>query len=160
VSDSLDPIEVEPIEVVVERREVALEDVGFYERREEGFGEFIDLETIQRRGPTEMTDLFTSLPGAQMTFPDPNNPLERAIVFRGGRMGRGLRTGGADHCYPSVVMDGTVVHRGGESPAYIDYLIDPRDVAGIEAFPSSMGVPVQYGGLDAACGVLVIWTRK
>jgi hypothetical protein len=156
---SLDPIEVEPIEVVVERREVELEDVGFYERREEGFGEFIDLEIIQRRAPAQLTDLFTGVPGV-LLVPDPFNPLERSVVMRGGRLGRGLQTGGADHCYPSVVVDGTVIHRGGADPARIDHLLEPQAVAGIEVFPSSVGVPVQYGGLDAACGVLVIWTRR
>jgi len=156
---ALDPIEMEPIEVVVERREIALEDAGFYDRRDEGFGEFIDLEIIERRAPAVMTDLFTAIPGVSLVA-DPYNPLERSVLMRGGRLGGGLRTGGADHCYPSVVMDGIVIHRGGSTPAQIDHLIRPGAVAGIEVFQSSVGVPVQYGGLDAACGVLVIWTRR
>jgi hypothetical protein len=156
---ALDPIEMEPIDVVVERREIALEDVGFYQRREDGFGEFIDLEIIERRAPTVMTDLFTPIAGVTLVQ-DPYNPLERSVVMRGGRLGGGLRTGGADHCYPSVVMDGIVIHRGGSEPAQIDRLIRPVAIAGVEVYQSSVGVPVQYGGLDSACGVLVIWTRR
>jgi hypothetical protein len=156
---ALDPIEVDPIEVVVERRELILEDVGFYRRADEGFGEFIDLADIEALRPTEVTDLFTRVPGA-ILVPDPYNPLQRSVVLRGGRMGRLLASGGADHCYPYVVVDGNIVHRGGDTPAQIDFLVDPVQVAGIEVFPSSMGVPIQYGGLDAACGVIVIWTRR
>ena len=62
--------------------------------------------------------------------------------------------------YATLIVDGNIVHRGGGTPAQIDFLVDPVQVAGIEVFPSSMGVPIQYGGLDAACGVIVIWTRR
>jgi hypothetical protein len=154
---ALDPIEVDPIEVVVERRELILEDVGFYRREDEGFGEFIDLADIEAQRPTEVTDLFNRIPGA-ILVPDPFNPLQRSGVLRGGRMDNVLR--GGEHCYPYVVVDGNIVHRGGDTPAQIDFLVDPVQVAGIEVFPSSMGVPIQYGGLDAACGVIVIWTRR
>lgn len=156
---TVDPLEVEPIEVIVERRELELENVGFYQRRDQGFGRFIDLETIQRRRPSEMTDLFTGISGATLV-PDPSNPLAQAVVLRGGRLGRGLLSGGAEDCYPLVVLDGLIVHRGGDFPAQIDRLIDPTEVAGIEIFPSSVGVPVQYAGVDAACGVIVIWSRR
>jgi len=154
---AVDPIEVEPLEVVVERREMILEDVGFYRRQERGYGEFIDLADIEAQRPTEMTDLFTRLPGA-ILVPDPYNPLQRSVVLRGGRMDNVLS--GGEHCYPYVVVDGNIVHRGGDSPAQIDFLVEPSQVAGVEVFPSSLGVPIQYGGLDAACGVIVIWTRR
>jgi hypothetical protein len=156
---AVDPVEVDPIEVIVERRELILEDVGFYQRREDSFGEFIDLEFIERRAPREMTDLFTSFPGVTLV-PNPNNPLERSVVLRGGRLGRGGLTGGSDDCYPSVVLDGLVAHRGGSSPAMIDYLVQTSAVAGVEIYPSSIGVPVEYSGVDSACGVIVIWTRR
>ena len=156
---AVDPIDMGPIDVTVERRELILEDVGFYERRQEGFGEFIDLQAIEERRPSEMTDLFTRVPGA-LLVPDPGNPLERSVVLRGGRLGGGARTGGGDHCYPQVVLDGIVVHRGGDAPARIDQFVDPTAVAGVEIFPSSVGVPAQYGGIDAACGVIVLWTRR
>lgn len=154
---AVDPIEVDPIEVVVERRELILEDVGFYRREDRGYGEFIDLADIEAQRPTEVTDLFTRIPGA-ILVPDPYNPLQRSVVLRGGRMDNVLS--GGEHCYPYVVVDGNIVHRGGDAPAQIDYLVEPSQVAGIEVYPSSLGVPIQYGGLDAACGVVVIWTRR
>jgi len=154
---SLDPLDIEPIEVVVEPREMILEDVGFYQRRTDGFGKFIDRAVIEARNPYEMTDLFVGINGVFLVQ-DPYSGMEQNIVLRGGRLGRGLRGGG--HCYPQVVVDGLIVHRGGEFPAHIDQLVDTDAVAGIEIFPSSIGVPTQYGGVDAACGVIVIWTRR
>ena len=75
-------------------------------------------------------------------------------------MGRGTLGGGAGDCYPFVVLDGQVIHRGGEFPANIDRIIDPESVAGVEIFPSAIGVPIQFAGVDASCGVIMFWTRR
>lgn len=156
---AVDPIEMDPIEVTVEPRELFLEDIGFYERRDRGFGEFVDLFVIESRGPQRMTDVFTGLPGVQVV-PNQFEPLERSVVLRGGRMGMGARTGGNEHCYPLVAIDGLVVHRGGFEPAGIDRLVDPQALLGVEVYPSSVGVPIQLAGVDAACGVIMLWTRR
>jgi len=151
-----DPIEIEPIEVTVERRELALQREGFYDRREEGFGQFIDLEAIERRRPEVVTDLFTGLPGVGIVS-SPYNALERTVLLRGGRNSNFVGDG---NCYPMVVIDGLVVHRGGAEPAVIDNLVDPRSIAGIEVYPSQTGVPIQFSGIDAACGAVLVWTRR
>lgn len=151
-----DPIEIEPIEVTVERRELSLQREGFYDRREEGLGQFIDLEIIERRRPEVLTDLFTGLPGVGLVS-SPYNPLERHVLLRGGRSST---LSGDGSCYPMVVIDGLVVHRGGGEPAVIDNLVDPQAVAGIEVYPSQAGVPIQFSGADAACGVVMVWTRR
>ena len=36
-------------------------------------------------------------------------------------------------------------------------LISPADIGAIEAYPGSAGAPMPY---DAACGVIVIWTKR
>ena len=149
---SLDPLDIEPIEVIVEPRELILEDVGFYQRRNDGFGEFIDRAVIEVRGPHKLTDLFTGLPGVRLS-PDASNPLEQVVVLRGGRLGGGV-------CLPKVVLDGLVVPPLPGAPVVIDRLVNPDGVAGIEIFPSSAGVPIKYAGADAACGVILIWTRR
>ena len=158
VSLSADPVQLDPIEVTVERREVVLQGVGFYRRQEEGFGDFIDRQEIERRGPAEMTDLFSRLPGVEM-FSDPQNPLERYIVLRGGRQSS-FSSGSYGRCFPRVLLDGVVVNPGGNQPAMLDQLIDPEAVVGVEVFQSSTGVPAQYGGTGASCGVIVLWTRR
>lgn len=158
ISLSPDPVQLDPIEVTVERREYALQETGFYNRADEGFGEFIDREAIEMQRPAEMSDIFTRLPGVEI-FADPENPLERYIVLRGGRQSS-LVAGSYQRCFPKVVLDGLVMNQGGDEPAMLDRIIDPGAVAGVEVFPSSSGVPVQYAGGGASCGVILIWTRR
>lgn len=158
VSLSPDPVELNPIEVSVERREFALQDAGYYNRMEEGFGEFIDRAEIESRGPVEMSDIFSRLPGVEL-YADPDNPLERYVVLRGGRQASFL-AGPYGRCFPRVVLDGLVINSGGDEPAALDRMLDPAAVAGVEVFPTSAGVPAQYGGVRSSCGVILIWTRR
>ena len=150
VSLSPSPVELNPIEVSVERRELALQDIGYYNREAEGFGEFIDRETIEQRAPVQMSDLFRRIVGAEVRS-GADGPFQRFVILRGGR---------SEGCFPRVLLDGIVVHPGGDEAAAIDDLIDPEAVSGIEVYPSSTGVPMQYSGTDASCGVILIWTRR
>ncbi len=150
VSLSVDPVQMDPIEVSVERREIGLQEVGFYTRANEGFGEFIDREQIEQRAPSQLSDLFTRLPGVD-TRTDPGNPFEKHIMLRGGR---------SDGCFPRVILDGVVVGRGGDEPAMLDRMLEPSTVAGVEVYPTQSGVPAQYGGTGASCGLIIIWTRR
>ncbi len=147
---SADPVRLDPIEVTVERRETALQGVGFYRRVSDGFGEFIDREAIEQRAPAQMTDLFRRVVGADVRS-GADGPFRRFVMLRAGR---------AEDCFPRVLLDGIVVHPGGDEPAAIDDLIDPEAVSGIEVYPSSTGLPMQYSGTDASCGVILIWTRR
>jgi hypothetical protein len=65
-------------------------------------------------------------------------------------------------CWPAVWLDGQLVHPGRaggrDDPAYIDQLVHPVEIAGIEIYNSPASHPVQYN-LYGACGVIVIWTR-
>ncbi len=158
VSLSPDPVELNPIEVTVERREFALQDVGYYTRQAEGFGNFIDREEIEARRPAEMSDVFSRLPGVEL-FADPDNALEKYIVLRGGRQS-GFSSGPYGRCFPRVVLDGLVINRGGDEPAMLDRMLDPAAIAGVEVFPTAAGVPAQYGGIGSSCGVILIWTRR
>ena len=158
LSLSPDPVQLDPIEVTVERREIALQDAGYYNRLEEGFGEFIDRAEIENRGPQEMSDVFSRLPGVEL-FADPDNPLEKYVVLRGGRQAS-FSAGPYGRCFPRVVLDGLVINRGGDEPAQLDRMLDPAAIAGVEVFSTASGVPAQYGGVGSSCGVILIWTRR
>ena len=149
---SVDPVQLDPIEVTVERREVALQKTGFYERQAEGFGEFIDREAIETRGPSEMSDMFQGIPGVFVQA----DGFDEKIVLRSGRIGDVE----GNTCYPRVYLDDILVHQGGDEPALIDNLLTPGVVAGVEIYPSSAGMPVQYISGRAGCGVILIWTRR
>ena len=149
---SVDPVRLDPIEVSVERREVALQKTGFYERQREGFGEFIDREAIERRAPSEMSDMFQGIPGVFVQA----NGFDESIVLRSGRIGDAE----GNTCYPRVYLDDILIHHGGDEPAMIDNLLTPGVVAGVEIYPSTAGMPAQYISGSAGCGVILIWTRR
>ena len=158
LSLSPNPLQLDPIVVTVERREIALQDAGYYNRLEEGFGEFIDRAEIENRAPQEMSDVFSRIPGVEL-LADPDNPLEKYVVLRGGRQAS-FSSGPYGRCFPRVVLDGLVINRGGDEPAYLDRMLDPAAIAGVEVFSTASGVPAQYGGVGSSCGVILIWTRR
>jgi hypothetical protein len=166
---AVEPIEVDPIEVSVEARNLDLELSGFYDRRESTSGLFITRERIEERAPLYTTDLFRGLAGIKVVG-GLGMGTQNAVVLAGSRalsfslVEEEELTGRPTHCYPAVWMDGQMVHRGtagatDEGPAFLDQLIHPDDIAGIEIYNSPASIPVQYN-LFSACGVIVLWTRQ
>ncbi len=161
VSLSVDPVALEPIEVSVERREVKLHEVDFYRRRATGFGKYIDRQEIERRGPMDVTELLTGMPGVEI-YPDPINSLQKYVVLRSGRLpfpttGQDGRPG-YDRCFPTVYVDGIRTIDGGSEPARLDSFLNTMSIAGIEVYTSEAGLPAQYGR-GTFCGVILVWTR-
>lgn len=170
VSLSVDPVVLDPIEVAVERRQVVLQQRGFYHRRDVGFGQFLDRQQIEDRAPTEMTDLFTGMAGVDL-YSDPLNSLEKWVVLRSGRISSSFhRDSGVEgqpqpsdvygRCFPRVYLDGFIVHGGGDEPARMDNIVDPTAVSGIEIYQSVSGLPPEYQGSGTFCGTILIWTRR
>lgn len=162
VSLSVDPVALEPIEVSVERREVKLQEVGFYHRRHTGFGKYLDRQDIEQRGPMEVTDLFTGMTGVEI-YPDPFNGIEKYVVLRVGRLP--IPTGstedgspGYNRCFPTVYIDGLLTSHGGTEPARLDSFLNTTAIAGMEVYTSEAGLPPQYAR-GTFCGVILIWTR-
>lgn len=113
---------------------------GFFERRQQraAFGRFLDQEEIRRKGPLQPSDLFRNVPGVSVkTNPSGGN----AIRIR--------------NCQPMVLIDGQ------RSPgAELDEVISPSDIAAIEFYPSSAGVPAQYLERgNRLCGLILVWTK-
>ena len=162
VSLSVDPVALDPIEVSVERREVKLQEVGFYHRRHTGFGKYLDRQDIEMRGPMEVTDLFTGMTGVEL-YPDPFNGLEKYVVLRVGRLPissgpRADGTPGYDRCFPTVYIDGLLTSSGGSEPARLDSFLNTTAIAGMEVYTSEAGLPPRYAR-GTFCGVILVWTR-
>jgi hypothetical protein len=60
-------------------------------------------------------------------------------------------------CLPRVFLDGIPVHVA--DTEMLDDLASPEVVEAIEFYRFAPEVPPQFQGADAACGVLVVWTR-
>ena len=146
---AVEAIELTPIEVTVERQDVALQEVGFYQREEDGWGEFLDRENIEMWNPMDLTDALIRFTGVKISH-DQSMPSRRYLLFR---------RAGAE-CFPAVYLDGIRMHGGGREPAYINDIIDPIAVAGVEMYRGTAGIPPQYWGTGSSCGVVLIWSRR
>lgn len=150
-----DPIPLEGITGAVERRVRRLAAVGFYERRENGFGHFMEREEFRRRAVGNVADAFRALPRVQVrenppSLTGPGELLNPHLLVRSG--GR--------PCPPMLYIDGVEVHRGGtdSEPLRPDDWLVPGDVEAVEVYTGAASTPLQYVG-RAPCGVVLVWTR-
>jgi hypothetical protein len=154
-------IPLEPL-VVVTRARLSTRLAGYRERLQRGsFGSFITREEIERRPTATVTDLIRPMAGvtivdvARGARPD---HLARLIAMRGLRSGEVPGAGEANHCLPSVLVDGVRVEQSVDFP--IDDFIRANELEGIEIYSSAGQVPVQYQQTGrVACGAVLLWTR-
>lgn len=154
----LDPI------VVTERRRGLLADVGFYDRLERGFGQYIQREEIERRRPSRLTDLMQGRSGLSVVQVE---TFKYDIRLVGPvRVGR--------DCQPAIWLDGSLVRDAGEPRVDVNprtkrkiyvqqqlsEVVSPDEIEAIELYTGPAGMPMQYGGSNASCGVVLIWTRR
>ena len=142
------PIALDPVTATTERRRRRLTAVGFYRRQQMGIGRFLTGEEIQQRSLDRLTDALRIEPSIQVRpiIRDGSNTFR--LVFRGAFS--------QDGCEPTLVLDG--VKLGGN--ILLDEVANPANVLGMELYPRGQGVPVRWGGYDAGCGVILIWTRR
>jgi hypothetical protein len=135
------PTELEGIDVRIEREQVRrrLRSAGFYERAAMGFGRHIGPDEIDRRPIFTFSDFLRGIPGVRFQ--------DEAIQFSGGLTGT---------CSPNIYMDGAQVFQ--------DYglttLIQPEEVEGIEVYRGVAQTPMEWGGFNGSCGVILIWTKS
>jgi len=148
VEMAVDAIALDPIEVTVDRLDRNLQGVGFYQREEDGWGDFLDREDLEYWNPVLLTSALTRFPGVT-TVPDPRMPSRGFLALR--RHGT--------NCIPTVYLDGVRIG-GDRGPAGIDDIVNPGVVAGVEVYRNTAGIPPQYWGTDSSCGVVLIWLRR
>ena len=144
---AVDAIALDAIEVAVDRRDRNLESAGFYQREEDGWGNFVDREDIENWNPIELTDALIRFPGVAIVA-DARSPIDRRLMFRRGR----------GTCSPRVYLDGVMLT--GLRAFSINDIVNPISVAGIEMYRGVAGIPPQYSGLGTDCGVVLIWLRR
>jgi hypothetical protein len=115
---------------------------GFYERRQQRgtFAKFLEQDEIRRMGPPlNASDLLRGTPGVHIS----TNP---------GSGGNAIRI---RNCQPMVLIDGQRL-----PGVELDEVIAPGDIAAIEFYPSSAGVPAQYAErVNRLCGLILVWTK-
>ncbi|MCH7717766.1 MAG: carboxypeptidase regulatory-like domain-containing protein [Gemmatimonadetes bacterium] len=151
---------LEPITVTGKPAVPFLSTVGFYDRQRAGFGVFLDREAIEKRaGASELGHLLQAIPGVRV---DANG----LIRLRG--IGAGPDGTPCHLSPPLVFVDGFRIEpvemgqgSGLITPNSWTRAIHPIHIEAIEVYRTPAEIPAQYNtGGEAACGVILIWTRR
>lgn len=153
-------VEVDGLTVTVDARLERLDRTGFYQRRREGLGYFLDVDAIEAAPVTAPSQLFRMAPGLQVRYTSGQSGGRAVVTLANG-------------CVPALYLDGTRVRAGGPfvkdpnptrtggagPPLYLDDLVSLGDIAGVEVFRSPAEAPAGYTGTGSDCGVMLVWTR-
>lgn len=145
------------IAAVLEERAVVLKAVevaakkgsgipGFDERKKRGFGSFITRDDIEKRGAIRTSDLFRTIPGVQVNWNGSGYTVQMSRASTG-------------YCPVQYYIDGApFLSSGGDD---MDQIVQPQDIQAIEVYKGPTETPAEFqGGGGAACGTIVIWTRR
>ncbi|MBI3569395.1 MAG: carboxypeptidase regulatory-like domain-containing protein [Gemmatimonadetes bacterium] len=112
----------------------------FERRRITGRGQYRTAEDIEKGNYNNLVDAVRDMRGVQIDC--------------GGGAGCYIRMARAPmQCLPQYIVDDRPDPEFGPNIAI-------RDVAGIEVYNGPTDTPGEYAGVDAGCGVIVIWTRS
>lgn len=117
-----------------------LEAIGFYSRRERGFGYFIDRKRIDARDPARLADVLRMVPGVRL------DPATGRVRMRRGSAG--------SRCPVQFYLDGVPAYRLHPDEVAV------QDVAGVEVYRGPSEIPIAFLRGTASCGVIAIWTRR
>jgi hypothetical protein len=108
------------------------------------------------------------MPGVQIVrwreceTPQICGPIETRLASGRGRTSITDLMSGGSYCWLTVYQDGALLYRNGSRLPPPDFERDFRvsELESVEVYRSSAEVPVEYGGTSAACGVVLLWTRR
>lgn len=145
---------------VEERRPLSIGMRGFEERRQAKIGKFIGPEEIGRyTGPTLSGLIRSKIQGFDLVSLITSGGF--GIAAKRFQSIRSLSGRTQDQlCFAKIVVDGQrVTSSATGTPIDIDHL-KPGEVIGMEFYRGASEVPTEFSGPDAACGVVVIWTKQ
>ena len=117
----------------------------FQHRRGGSLGIFYDRQEIDRRRPTQVTEMLRTTPG--LTYARDSRSGEMRLL------GRDVSLAGG--CPLEFFLDNVPI---GDNLA-ADRTIDMVNVAAIEVYRGPADVPAAYRGHRSRCGLVLVWTR-
>jgi hypothetical protein len=162
-------VALQPVTVTGRRqppRVARLENGGFYERQRSGFGRFLTREDIERQPNLDLPQILDRLPGTTLVTARNASIILFARGSHEGTLGRmsGSTAGQpralnlpANMCPPLLYMDGVRVEY---PPSGLLGIVEPERIEAIETYTGPSQTPPEFGGTNASCGVIVIWTRN
>jgi hypothetical protein len=158
-------VPLDPIKVTAPAPSISMNGLGgFEERRRLGLGLFIDSTELRRNEHVRLADLLARLGGVQI-----NKTREAAIAVNLSRVGPY-----GERCPMSVIIDGAMIYRSAGVQIHtkdpdphppppapdLNALLGTSDLVAVEVYRRTAEVPIEFGGQNAACGVIVLWSRR
>lgn len=136
-----EPVELEPITVTVRPRWWYGDMVDLQHRMNLGFGHFLTREDFEARAQMPLGWAMSGVPGVNVR----RSGSGTTISFRRAPCGT-----------PVVYLDGVKFQLGARG---LDEF-NTSEIEAVELYAGAAQIPGQFGGSDAQCGVVVIWTRR
>ena len=145
---------------------------GYYQRKELGFGTFIEDSLLRSREHSLLSDVLRRVPGLTMGYLGDGGGygvmMSRAMTTRTRPIGASARTPeereAGTRCYAQVYLDGIRVYAPGQLTGdKRGFSIDQfrvSDVQAIEIYKGAASTPAQFNATGSACGTIVLWTRE
>ena len=128
--------------IVVEARAEALAPryAEFEHRRHLKMGAFLRWDELKQQGYTSVGDALRTVRGVRIRC---DQQRFECLAYMSG----------TPQCQPTWYIDGIEVHSFHENTPI-------RDVYGIEIYRGPGEIPAEFGGSNAACGVIAVWTKS
>lgn len=167
---------LDSVRITGSRTDVTL--LEFEEHRRLGLGRFLTRESLERQESTRVSEIVAGLSGvgirrggprgyvlskrfvvplsAQRTCLDPNARGGNLYVPSSPERAQGI----ACACYAQVYLDRQLMNPGQPTPPFDVNTLLTSQLEAIEWYAGPSEVPARYTRLNAACGVLVVHTRR
>ena len=163
----LEAIALDSIAVSVDPTERFLRNMGFYDRRRMGIGQFIDRAKIEETKAQDASDVLErGITGMRMVRKFGFADLEMrpgVIATLGNAQDQGI------NCAPLVYLNGMLVaHNTSPSQRPDEWGVGrfnlenlaASDIEAVEVFAGQAQAPVQFARGSGRCGVVLIWTKR
>lgn len=150
-------VELAPVTVEAAQDEF-LRNRGYYMRKESERGTFLDPAAVEKLATKAKlaTDILVGIPGVRIVGGAPQLRTCRTI----GAPGQ------ADSMAPRIYVDGMVFgdspqgqFSGGTWGGGMMTHVQPNEILAVEVYMGPSQIPLQYGGTNTPCGVIMIWTK-
>jgi len=144
---------LEPVVVEAGAYKPYLSMVGFEQRRLHNTGHFLDTADVRKSGAVHFEEVFRMIPGVKLR---PNGTGLLVELQRGE--GQLLNPQNASYCPPAYFVDGVYFPLPPLQTATVP--IVPQEILAIEVYSNLISAPPQYQRREAACGVILVWTKR
>jgi len=128
--------------LVTARRTLALDRVGFNERRKSANGYFLGPERLQRMHPIFLTDILRQVPGLRLSYSPQGETVSSS---------RGMGSGCVQYWLDDMPWMSI-------EPGDLNDFVTGGEVVAVEVYQDT-GTPARYIRAGSSCTTIVLWTR-